>query len=301
MAKVTNVNIVPHTGTDVASGLYELATALLANGYTLVACGTGTSGVRRTSGALSLAEWHGNNNAWQILTRGSVWITFQRTGAGNVVYEIGVVAPSTTGDADSYDTQATAANKNTYTIAVSGTTRAHVITYNADCNAAGIRSFALIYTDGTSTPRGHFYLEAFEDGTFSPSNPAPYAVSGANSGNTFVYNGGAWSWWHSPTSVWVPASNFAIPGNSSFYMGAYSPSAGVDQWDGEDVGLPIFFGRPTGGLQPGYVGAAAHLRCACVGRSYPSTMELASNAFCYIGAAASGSCLQPWENGTTPL
>jgi hypothetical protein len=303
MAKQANVNV-STVGADVGYGLEALETLLLANGWTLVAAGTGTAGVRRTSGALSLAEWLAAANTWQIVTRGSVWLTIKRNSASSIDVRFAVTAPTTVGSATVADSQVTAANETTFlSQSISGSSRAHAITVDSDDNAAGIRSFYLVFTDVSFVVTGVVAFAALANGSHTSTNPAPYVVSVSISGAPFVAINAAWRWWYSPSSVWTASIALGVPvtdASNRFLFAGSTNTSGVDPWNGKDVAFPAVFGRTITQTQSGFVGAAVSILGASVNRGYPNTTDLATDARVYVGTT-SGSCLIPWPNGVVPL
>lgn len=304
MAKQATVNV-STVGADVGYGLEALETLLLANGWTLVAAGTGTAGVRRTSGALSLAEWLAAANTWQIVTRGSVWLTLKRNSATSIDVRFAVTAPTTTGSATVADSQVTAANETTFLAqSITGSSRAHAITVDSDENAAGIRSFYLLFTDVSFALTGVVAFGALANGSYTSTNPAPYVVSMSTTGAPFVATNAAWRWWYSPASVWTASTPLGIPILDSaagrFLFAGSTNTSGVDPWNSKDVAFPAVFGRNITQTQSGFVGAAVSILGASVNRGYPNTTDLATDARVYVGTTA-GSCLIPWPNGVVPL
>jgi hypothetical protein len=298
MAKVSTVNVAT-VGNDIGYGLYPLSTLLLANGWTLQSCGTGAAGVRRTVGPLSQAEWIAAANTWQIMYRGNVYVTFLRVSATSLTTKFAVVSPATAGSATVPDAQVTATNEVSLAQAgLTGSTRAHAITYSDDQNAVGIRSFYLLFTDGTATLRGSVVLEALADDTYDPANAAPYVVMARADGLTTSV--GAWSWWYSPTSVWATITSPGIPYSISLGVYTFASGAslvGVSPWSALDQGISIPWGRNSAAaVAPGHVGMSNTLKARGVARSYPSTVNLASGAYVYAL-----DCLVPWEDGTAPL
>lgn len=298
--KVTNVNVAT-PGSDVGYGLSALLDLLLANGWTIQSTGTGTGGTRAASNQLtSPALWIANTNTWAILFRGNVYVTLLRTSASNITVKFAVVAPSVVGSNTVPDSQVTAANETSLgPLSITGSSRAHAVSVDTDSNAAGIRSFYLLFTDGTATPRGFAALEAMANGTYATANPAPYAVTAATSASPLAANGGGWAYWYSPTSVWSSGNSIGTMYSSAYLSGTSAP-AGVNPWSSEDQMLPATWGRPTGGAAPGLLGVGATIRTACTFRSYPNTVNLASDAGLYCGST-SGASVIPWPNGVTPL
>lgn len=297
MAKVSTVNVAT-TGADIGYGLYPLSTLLLANGYTLQSCGTGTAGVRRTVGPLSQAEWIAAANTWQIMYRGNVFVTLHRVSTTSLTTKFAVVAPATVGSATAPDSQVTAANEVSLAQAgLTGSTRAHAITYSDDQNAVGIRSFYLLFTDGTATPRGSVVLEALANNSYDPANAAPYVVMAKSDG--FTSTVAAWSWWYSPTSVWATLTGPGMPYSQTlgvYIFGSATSLVGVSPWSALDQGVSIPWGRNSAAVQPGFAGQSNTLKFRGVNRSYPSTINLASGAYVYML-----DMLVPWQDGTAPL
>lgn len=295
MAKVVTPNVAT-PGADIGHGLSALSDLLLANGWTVQATGTGTGGTRSATNQLTTPGlWIAATSTWMILYRGGSYVTLLRNAATSLTVRFAVAAPSVTGSTTVPDSQAVAANEIAFTsISVTGANRAHAVSFDSDSNAAGIRSFYLIFTDGSALIRGSIVLEAMADGSYATANPAPYVVSAATQGTPFVNTGSLWAWWYSPTSIWVSANAY------NNYLAGSTIVAGVDPWSGEDQMIAPCWGRATNVASPGLLGQAAFMRSACVFRSYPSTVNLATDAYLYVGSA-SGSSLIPWANGVTPL
>jgi hypothetical protein len=304
MAKQATVNV-STVGADIGYGISALMTLLLANGWTLVSAGTGTAGVRRTTPALSLAEWIAATNTWQIVARGSVWLTIKRNSATSIDVRFAVAAPATVGSSTVADSQVTAANETTFLAqSITGSSRAHAITVDNDDNAAGIRSFYLVFTNASFVVSGVVVFGALVNGSYTSTNPAPYVVSVATTGAPFVANTVAWRWWYSLTSVWTASTESGVPqtdsANDRHLFAGSTNTSGVDPWNGKDVAFPLVFGRTIAQTQPGFVGAAASILGASVNRGYPNTTDLATDARVYVGTTG-GSCLIPWADGVVPL
>jgi len=299
MAKQTNVNI-STVGADIGYGISALMTLLLANGWTLVSAGTGTAGVRRTTPALSLAEWIAATNTWQIVARGSVWLTIKRNSATSIDVRFAVAAPATVGSSTVADSQVTAANETAITaLGIAGSTRAHAITVDSDDNATGIRSFYLIFTTAAFAVSGAIAFSALANGTYATANPAPYVVAAVSDGSIFSAASGGWRYWYSPTSIWTTANPFGVINNGSSHFGVVTP-AGVDPWNGKDVAFPAAWSRLQNATQPGFLGVSVSVLAGSVLRNYPNTTDLATDARVYVGTT-NGNCLIPWADGVVPL
>lgn len=297
MAKVSTVNVAV-IGADVGYGLFTLSALLRANGWTIVSAGDGTG---RGVTALTQGQWIAAGGTWEVLNRGLVWVSIQRVGINSMTVRFAVTTPLANGTGTVMDAQSVIANQVQYlNIFVSGASRAHAITSDSDENAAGVRSFYLLFSDGTSTLRGTIALEAMADGTYATANPAPYAVSAANSAINFSVQSNTWSWWYSPTSAWTALTSLSAPGSAGFMAGVASP-AGVNPWSSEDQAVPATWYRQVSSPTPGLLGQSATLRVACVPRGYPDTVNLATDAYLYVGNGASGSSLIPWPNAVVPL
>lgn len=303
MAKVTNVNINtinPATSSsEIGYGIYSLMTLLLANGWTFVSRGSG-SGVRNDVSPLTQLEWNAAPNTWQIVRRGSVYFTMRRVSAISLDVRFAVTAPQPTGTGTSPDPQATATNEVAFTsIGITLTSRAHVITFDSDDNAAGIRSFYLLFTDGTPNMRGTVVFEAMADGTYASANPHPYVVAASSLGTPLRNDGGSWAFWHSPTSVWSTGNNLGVPALTTagnYIFGANTGGVGVDPWTSKDPNFPAIFGRPAGPAAPGLIGMSKHLKLAGVNRGYLNTVDTATDAYAYFNC-----CLIPYANNTAPI
>lgn len=300
MAKVADVNVAM-PGSDIGYGLSALLDLLLANGYTIQASGTGTAGARTTTNQLTTpALWIAAANTWVIVFRDSVYVTLLRASATSLTVRFAVVAPATVGSATVPDSQVTAANEVSFaSLSITGSSRAHAVTFDSDSNAAGIRSFYLLFTDGSATPRGVVVIEAMADGTYATANPAPYVVTATATGTPFITTSTNWAWWYSPTSVWTSSNNLGVP-YASNYLASTATPAGVNPWSTEDQMVPPYWGRVTGAASPGLLGQGATIRAALTFRSYPSTVNLATDAYVYVGTN-SGSCLLPWPESVVPL
>ena len=306
MAKVANCNISTINPLTLASelsyGIEALMTLLLANGWTLVSCGTGTAGVRRTTPALSQAEWIAATNTWQIVQRGTVYVVMRRVSATSMDVRYAFTAGAlVAGNATTPDTFPAGTETTYNSISVSTTTRAHAVTFDSDDNAAGIRSFSLLFTDGTNTGRAVALLEAMANGTYATSNPAPFVVSAATAGSSFplVYNANSWSYWYSPTGAWTTGNIATIPAQSGggiFLFAGNTTPVGVDPWTSKDPVYPAMFGRRGDVAAGGLLGLSKNVKLAGVFRGYPNTVDSATDAYVYIGV-----CLLPFANNTVPL
>ena len=157
-----------------------------------------------------------------------------------------------------------------------------------------------MWTAGTATATGVCIFEAMADGSFSTANAFPFAAAcnpgnNAVSGATFV-----WSWWYSPSSVWVSFTSPAwilrqVSGVTPIFV-AGPGVCGVNPWDTQDQAIPVFFGRDTGLSQPGFLGFSKTLKMRLVGRAYPDTVNLATDAYVYLG-----DMLIPWPETIAPI
>jgi hypothetical protein len=235
--------------------------------------------------------------------RGNVFVTLWRVSATSLTVKFAVVAPATVSGTPATvpDAQVTAANEVAYsTMSITGSTRAHAITYSDDQNAIGIRSFYLLFTDGTATPRGAVALEALANNSYDPANAAPYAVAAGTTNNVFSTSASVWSWWYSPTSVWATGTSPSAPyciGIGNYPFGSTTTLAGVSPWSALDQGVATLWARNSAAVvAPGFAGQSNTLKLRGVNRSYPSTVNLASGAYVYVV-----DFLVPWQDGTAPL
>lgn len=309
MAKIASVNV-DCSARLAAQGCYELADLLYnSGGWSMLSCGTGTAGVRSTlyTDLDTDVKWAAATNTWMILYRGSVYVTLQKVSTTNITFKVASTAPTTVGNATTPDSQVTAANEVTLcnNVAVaSGASRCHAISFDNDQNTAGIRSFYLFWTDGSATPRGIIALEALANGTFSTSNSFPFVCAGGTTGTIVTQNiasgNSSWSWWYSPSSVWVPGTRPAQLINNVIstvpqYIAGLT-GGGADPWDANDPAIPLAFGRITSQTQPGFVGLSNSIKLRVVARSYPDTVNLATDAYVYLG-----EMLIPWADNVAPI
>ena len=315
MAKATNVNI-DCTTRQSSQLLFDLKTLLLANGWTIVGTNDGTTATNASSpDRVSTVALFDVSNAWYVLAdpSGLVWLYVQRR-AANTTFTIKVsrVAPQANGTTTVLPTCAVAANEvtivNNAVFAVSAASpRGHLITYNAAENTAGIRPVYVMMTDGTSTIRGGFFIEAATNGTYASSNPHPWIV-GWSANNNAVTPGttgtsvqAQWNYYYSPASVFAGLTAVAgytsiTSAGSPFNVGGVT-GTGVDPWLSQDSGLPIIVGRGTAEANPGMWGTLKNIRLRTVTRNYPDTLTTSGGErFVYIG-----SFIVPFADGVTPL
>jgi hypothetical protein len=304
MAKVTNVNI-DCTTNQSAQLLFELKAFLLANGWTLVASSDGTN---FTNGAapdrVPTVALFNLTSAYYVLAdpAGLCWLYVQRGSSNlNATIKVSRVAPQANGTATVMPTTAVAANEKTILNATSfagggGSPKGHIITYDAAENLAGVRPVYVLMTDGLPTLRGAFCIEAAADNTYASANPYPWAAAHAT-GNSVFSSGTEWTYYYSPTSVFVATDvATAVPSSSAGGYIAGSSTVGPDPWNSQDSGLPIALGRNTAATQPGIWGYMKNLRARTVARGYPDTMTTAGGER-YVYA---GDSIVPYANGVTP-
>lgn len=302
MAKVTNVNIDCSTRQG-SQLLFELKTLLIANGWTI----TGTSdGTTATNGAspdrVNTVALFDVANAWYVLAdpSGTCWIYVQR-GSSNLIFTIKVsrVAPQTNGTATALPTCATASNEttlinNTTFVNSSGSARGHIVTYNSSENAAGVRPFYTMMTQGTSTLLGSFVVEAIANDTYDSSNAYPW-VTAAGAGNAGLdYTGSRWTYYYSPTSVFVTTDwSFYVygAGLTQMYPAAASP------WSGEDVAMPVLIGKGSSNAPANVLGYLKNIRYTALYRNYPNTLTTPGGER-YVHAVF---FVVPYANGVSPL
>jgi len=315
MAKATNVNI-DCTTRQSAQLLFDLKTLLLANGWTIVGTNDGTTATNAsTPDRVSTVALFDVSNAWYVLAdpSGLVWLYVQRR-AANTTFTIKVsrVAPQANGTTTVLPTCAVAANESTIVnntvFAVSAASpRGHLITYNAAENAAGIRPVYVLMTDGTSTLRGGFFIEAATNGTYASSNSYPWIV-GWSANNNAVIPGTTgssaqtlWNYYYSPAAAFAGLTSLAgyravSAAGSNINVGGET-GTGVDPWLSQDSGHPIAVGRATTETSPGMWGIMKNIRLRTVARSYPDTLTTSGGErFVYAGG-----CIIPYADGVTPL
>lgn len=305
MAKVTNVNIDCKSGGSTRQGaqlLFDLKVLLLANGWTI----TGTSdGTNFTNGStpdnIPTVALFDQTSAWYVLEdpSGTCWIYVRRQ-TTNVTFEIKVsrVAPQANGNATALPSCASVSNERTLLFGTlfnsSATARGHIITYDAAENAAGVRPFYVLMTDGTATLRGSFVVEAIADGSYDASNLYPWVAS-AGAGNAGLdYINNPWSYYYSPTNVFL-TTDWSYPvysaGNVSNSTGVASP------WGSGDTAVPVLIGKGSSLPPANVLGMFKNIHLASFYRNYPNTFTTVAGER-YVHAVY---FIIPYENGTTPL
>jgi hypothetical protein len=301
MAKATNVNIDCSTRQG-SQLLFELKVLLLANGWTITATSDGTN---FTNGAspdnVSTVALFDVSNAYYVLAdpSGTCWVYIQRR-AANTTFTVKVsrVAPQTNGTATALPTCATATNEitlinNATLFNSSGSARGHIITYDASENAAGVRPFYALMTDGTATLRGSLVVEAIADNTYDPLNLYPW-VTAAGAGDAGLDSSGTpCKYYYSPTNVFV-SINWSYYYNNSNIATNWTnlPSP----WGSGDTALPAFIG--TGTTSPANVlGFFKNIQIPSYYRGYPNTFTTNAGER-YVHARY---FIIPYANGVQPI
>lgn len=302
MAKVSNVNIDCSTRQG-SQLLFDLKTLLLANGWTIVGTSDGTTATNAASpDRVNTVALFDVANAWYVLVDAAskVWLYVQRRGA-NTTFSIKVsrAAPQANGTATALPTCATATDETTIVnnatlFNSSGSARGHLVTYDAAENAAGIRPFYALMTDGTSTLRGSLVVEAIANSTYDPSNAHPWIVA-AGAGNAgFDFTGSLWTYYYSPTTVWTTADwSFPVYGASS----TSNNTAVASPWGSGDTAIPVMIGRGSASSPANVLGFLKNIRLASFYRNYPNTFTT-SGGERYVYAVY---FIVPFANGVQPL
>lgn len=302
MAKATNVNIDCSTRQG-SQLLFELKTLLIANGWTI----TGTSdGTTATNGAspdrVNTVALFDVANAWYVLAdpSGTCWIYVQR-GSSNLIFTIKVsrVAPQTNGTATALPTCATASNETTLInnatfVNSSVIARGHIVTYNSSENAAGVRPFYAVMTQGGPTLLGSFVVEAIANDTYDSANAYPW-VTAAGAGNAGLdYVGSRWTYYYSPTNVFV-TTDWSFPVYSA--SNTSNNTAAVSPWSGQDTAVPVLIGKGSASSPANVLGFLKNIRLASFYRNYPNTLTTITGER-YIYAVY---FVVPFANGAAPL
>lgn len=297
MAKATNVNI----DCSVRQGsqlLFDLKTLLLANGWTITATSDGTN---FTNGPapdnVSTVALFDVSNAYYVLgdPSGTFWLYVQRRAANTTfTVKISRVAPQANGTATVLPTTAVATNErtlinNAVLFNSSVNARGHVITYDAAENAAGVRPFYVLMTDGTATLLGCMVFEAIEDGSYDSSNAYPWVVSAGAGNVALAFAGTTWTYYFSPTNAFVSTVwSFPSIGTNLRLSDATSP------WSGQDFAYLIAIGRNA--APASLLGILKHIRFAWFYRNYPNTLTTSAGDR-YVYAV---NFVIPYEDGATP-
>lgn len=191
--------------------------------------------------------------------------------------------------------------------------------------------WAMAVQNTTSNVNTFFGQEALKPGTFpelssgtraapvtGDPDPCVYLCDYWGSGTCYLLqwndSGGAWNDSASDCKAWYKM-NYAgeeafvsMPGHVYYtstssgrilapYKGAVTSGMAVNPYNGADDGVPFAMGRGSGfGSSIGYKGFSNHVKLRTLNKSWPSTINLSSDAYVYAGAV-----LIPWENGTAPL
>lgn len=311
MAKVSNVNVDCATNGG-AEAIWTLVNLLISNGWTKFADSDGTtysdSGTQVT-GSGSGTGGLNNQNAWVALrdpsgASGRKYL-FQR-GTNNYSWWIRYVRSATlntAGNATTMPTNPSVANdlKDIFGTSASGTTLFKTTTdYYAHAvfettAAFGVYQFYIGTTQKvTGTTYGGMIVAGVDTAVVSNNlDQDPSACKAAINGQWANLTSGVYMWQYyglvSPAPSWNTNAGYPQVG----YNGT------VNQYTGNDDSLPILMCINV--TSAPYKGQCTWVRNALVNRSYPSTTNLNTDAYCYFSISSSAVyVLLPWPNGVTP-
>lgn len=321
MAKFSDVNNVPATG---AESVYRLKEVLKAAGWTVVESSDGTTfsavnGDTITSGGAGAGGFN-RTLAWMRLRDPGARreIVFQRIASNSFRVKFSELARFTAGA--------------TVTVTPSATDEFVRAGGGTDASPTGATNWISSGTDGNyrfhciaqSTPTGNVYpwyfisattgtgvlqsynaFEPFRVGTYDAANVSPCVHMWATGSGGWLMNdlrqnfGITHGWFRYGLSgatlvtYIFGASHTFAGGGGNFFPGL----AGPNPYNGADDTLPLYFARQPAvfSSQQGMFGVAEYLRVKGTNRTYPNTINLATDAYIYVG-----DLLMPWPNGVTP-
>jgi hypothetical protein len=308
MAKFTHVNI-DTTTNGVTQIIFSLLTQMLAAGWTVQTSSDGTT-YKATPGSQITVAGSGagglaNTSAWFRVQDpgGRREFVFQR-GATHSSYTVVYSALDRfTGGTPNATTRPTAADEQVLYSAVSLWTGAPGSMYGHVCvqstpegNAYGFWCFTTTVGTGAN-PSGVFLCcEPLAVGSYPAADTDP-VVHWVLTSNPLVFGSNAWRWtykhnltgeaWAAVTAPTVPAQGLA----------SLVGTIGSNPYDGDDNHFPAGFCRRSSDITSvGWKGWGKYIRIKGTNRSYPDTINLATDAYVHAG-----DYLIPWEDGTAPL
>lgn len=323
MAKQATVN----QSTAVNGGcdaVWTLIATMILAGWTKVADSDGTtysSGGTQVTGPATGANGLNNSRAWvrmQDPDGRREWI-FQRGTVGDYSWRCkfsessrftggspaATVVPSAADEAilsgagsDASPTFATIFNSS------AGSYRAHAICQ--DAAVGDVYEWFLLGTPNAGgDPTGGFACAALAVGSYPSADVSPCVHIGYQSSTP--YGGGAnyarkWYRYGLSGAAFVDVGQVVLYQNAG--GGASGPMSGdatttlpgVNPYDTTDEGVPAMWGRVGSTSSPGWAGFGATLKQKMVSRTYPDTIDLATDAYVYAD-----SFLVPWPESVVPM
>lgn len=308
VAKVSSVNVDCVTNGG-AAAVWNLVNLLISNGWTKFADsdgttysssgtqvtgpGSGTNGLNNTSAWVALRDPSGASGRKYLFQRGSAdnnwWIRYVRGATLN-----------TAGNATTMPTNPSVANDLQN---IHGTSSSGTLLFDAGGNyythavhettaAFGVYQFWMATSvKVTGAAAGGMLVMGLDTNAVSGGLDQDPSYTVANSTSAWIQSGVLKFWNYyglvSPAPAWVTGGTRA----------ASTPIATVNQYTGNDDAFPIIvFGSSS---QFPYKGQGNWARVAGVLRTYPNTINLTTDAYCYF-SDGTRVLLLPWPENTTP-
>lgn len=307
MAKFTDVNI--DTTTNGATEIiFALLTQLLAAGWTVQTSSDGTT-YKSTPGSQVVsagggAGGLGNTSAWFRIQDPGGRREFVFFRGGNHATWTVVYSPLAkfTGGSPGATTRPTATDEQLIYSAVTlwsgspGAWYGHVVVQSTpEGGVYGFWCWATTVGSGAIPSGGLLVCEPLAVGSYPVEDTDPCVFCAVTSGPS-AYNTAAWRWMYKHGlvgEVFAAATSAVLPAqNTTKVVG----DIGSNPYSADDNHLPVGFARITAnGSAIGWKGWAKFMRAKGTNRSYPDTINLATDAYVHVG-----DWLFPWEDGTTP-
>lgn len=309
MAKFTHVNI--DTTTNGATEIvFSLLTQMLAAGWTVQSSSDGTT-YKSTPGSQVVSAAAGAGG----LNNTNAWFRIQDPGARREFVLYRGINPHTwtfvysplarfTGGSPGATTRPTASDEQIIYSAVTlssstlGAVYGHVVVQSTpEGGVYGFWVWATVVGTGVFGQQSPLFCEPLTVGSYPSADVDPVVLWTTSSTSTITTTVGAWRWMYKLGLVgeaWTGIVPVVTPARGAAPLVA---AIGTNPYDGDDNHLPVGFARlSSDSTQVGWKGWAKYLRAKGTNRSYPDTINLATDAYVHVG-----EFLLPWEDGTTPL
>lgn len=331
MAKFANVNLDSALMSGGAGALYYIKETLKSAGWTVLQSGDGTTLYPATDGITTFASGAGgmdNIGAWFRITDFGARreFTFQRNaGAAGSGYAWRIkysalakfdgsapVAGASSGlaaQAASATLSPSAADEQVLigagTNAVptgatvppsSGGYYAHVIAQStAEGDVYGFWFFCS--SKGAGAINGAMVCEPLRVGSYPAADTDPLMLHVSSSSIPYSSTTGTvYASWYAkglPAQAWLPLNSGYAPGSA---VGSFAATyVGSNPYTGEDDSIDIAYARAVTLTSQGWRGIGKYLRFRGVGRIYPSTANLSTDAYVYVE-----NMLVPWPDNIVP-
>jgi len=311
MAKVASVNVdcATNGGADV---IWNLVSLLLANGWTKFAdsdgttySGTGTqvtgpgsgaNGLNNANAWVALQDPSGSSGRKYLFQRGSAnsswWIRYVRSATLNTAGNATTMPTNPSVANDLNDLWGTTAAGATLFSTTGTNYFAHAVTETTP--SFGVYQFWFAATvKVTGALQGGGYVAGVDTTAVSgglDQDPSVMKIASNNSWAGEFNNIQRWMYY----GLVSPAPAFASTG---CFVSTPQAIASVNGYTGADDALPLLATADNSTYAP-YKGQVTWMRLGLVTRSYPSTINLNTDAYCYFSATY--RLLLPWPNGVTP-